>query len=179
MSQNNPYGSFNPQAANFMQQQRFAAFQRQMQEMGGRNMQQFPPTSNASTQPNTNDNVEGTNSSTPTPQQQKPATPQPNDSTPTPREKKSKKGRSNTPKVRQSCYNGLQELTKGWDFNNFLIVLSMILADKMALPMLKKYSKGETKQYNRFPLVFHKGKVKGNLCSINSTKTQIFNLKIQ
>lgn len=38
MPPNGPYGGFNPQASNFLQQQRFAAFQRQMQEMGNNPM---------------------------------------------------------------------------------------------------------------------------------------------
>jgi hypothetical protein len=88
MSPNNPYGGFNPQTANFLQQQRFAAFQRQMQEMGqmqgvNRNMQ-FPPSSANINQPpstvnentnsvNTNtlsENSSNSKSSTPTPAKQ-------------------------------------------------------------------------------------------------------------
>lgn len=60
MSPNNPFAGFTTQqAANYMQQQRYAAFQRQMQEqmsgLQGANRGQFPPNSTAQVPSSTNE----------------------------------------------------------------------------------------------------------------------------
>ena len=71
MTPNAPYGGFNPQAANFLQQQRFAAFQRQMQEMGNNSMQganrsmQYPATTSGNQTPSTETSNNADNSNTP------------------------------------------------------------------------------------------------------------------
>lgn len=61
MSPNNPFAGFtSQQAANYMQQQRFAAFQRQMQEqmssgLQGANRGQFPPANSVAQAPSASD----------------------------------------------------------------------------------------------------------------------------
>lgn len=105
MTPNGPYGGFNPQAANYIQQQRFAAFQRQMQEMGNNSMQagnrgmQYPATTSnnqpQSTESSNNTDSTNTSVSTIAPTQPNNAT-KPNP-TSAPASNENNLSRSNTP----------------------------------------------------------------------------------
>lgn len=101
MTPNGPYGGFNPQAANYIQQQRFAAFQRQMQEMGNNSMQsgnramQYPTTSNNQPQSTeASNNTDSTPVSTMAPTQPNNAA---KSTTPAPVSNENNLSRSNTP----------------------------------------------------------------------------------
>ena len=86
MAQNNPFGGFNHQTANYIQQQRLAAYQRQMQELGNHGIQgtnQFPPTTSSSNQSpappsneNSNKSINNTDSNASTNRSTPPVKPQ-------------------------------------------------------------------------------------------------------
>ena len=102
MTPNGPYGGFNPQAANYIQQQRLAAFQRQMREMGNNSMHsgnramQYP----ATTSNNQPQSTEASNNTHSTPVSTMAPT-QPNNAakstTPAPVSNENNLSRSNTP----------------------------------------------------------------------------------